>query len=136
MAVVNEINNKTKDFAGMRVPVKVTVDVETKQFRVEVGTPTTAALIVKELKLSKGAHQPARETVGDLSMKAAIKIAIVKKKDLRTADLKKAVKQVIGTCQSMGVTIEGKRPKEVQRAIDEGVYDNLFKEFMEEWEKS
>ncbi len=136
MAIVNEINEKTKDFAGMRVPVKVFVDVETKRFRVEVGTPTTAALIVKELRLTKGSHQPAKEIVGDLPMRAAIKIAIIKKKALRTMDIKKAVKQVIGTCQSMGVTVDGKSPKEVQKAIDEGVYDELFKEFIEEWEKS
>jgi len=136
MAIVNEINEKTKDFAGMRVPVKVFVDVETKRFRVEVGTPTTAALIVKELRLTKGSHQPAKEIVGDLPMRVAIKIAIIKKKALRTMDIKKAVKQVIGTCQSMGVTVDGKSPKEVQKAIDEGVYDELFKEFIEEWEKS
>ena len=136
MAIVNEINEKTKDFAGMRVPVKVFVDVETKRFRVEVGTPTTAALIVKELRLTKGSHQPAKEIVGDLPMRAAIKIAIIKKKALRTMDIKKAVKQVIGTCQSMGVTVDGKSPKEVQKAIDEGVYDELFKEFIKEWEKS
>ena len=136
MAIVNEINEKTKDFAGMRVPVKVFVDVETKRFRVEVGTPTTAALIVKELRLTKGSHQPAKEIVGDLPMRAAIKIAIIKKKALRTMDIKKAVKQVIGTCQSMGVTVDGKSPKEVQKAIDEGVYDELFKEFIEEWKKS
>ena len=53
--VIAKINEATKDFAGMKVPVKVIVDTETKEFRVEVGTPPTAELIKKEAKIEKGA---------------------------------------------------------------------------------
>jgi len=42
-------------------------------------------------------------------------------------DLKSAVKTVIGTAVSMPVTIEGKKPKEILKEIEEGKYDNLFK---------
>ena len=42
LQVVNTINEKTKDFPGMKVPVKVEVDTETKKFTVEVGIPPTA----------------------------------------------------------------------------------------------
>jgi len=41
VAIVNKINELTKDYSGMKVPVKVTVDPETKEFEVSVGTPTT-----------------------------------------------------------------------------------------------
>ena len=129
MQVVRTINQLTKDFAGMRVPVKVTVDIEKKTFEVEVGTPTTAALIVKELKLTKGAHQPGHEVIGNLTMEQVIKIAQVKMKDMKTKTLKAAVKTVLGTALSMGVTVEGKSPKEVQKEVDEGVYDDLISKF-------
>lgn len=136
MAVVNRINELTSEFRGMRVPVKVTVDLEEKAFEVEVGVPTTVALIIKELKIEKGAHQPGREDIGDLSLEMIIKIALLKKQDLKSKTLKSAVKQVLGTCVSMGVTVNGKHPKVVQREIDEGVYDELLSKYEKEWVSS
>jgi large subunit ribosomal protein L11 len=38
------------------------------------------------------------------------------------------VKEVLGVCVSMGVTVEGKESKDVQKEIDKGAYDDLFKE--------
>mgnify|MGYP003885098803 CR=1 FL=1 len=133
MAVVNEINRLTKDFAGMRVPVEVVVDVETKEFEVKVGTPTTAALIVKEAKIDKGSGQTGREWKGNLSFEQVVKIALIKKSDLRCKTLKAAVKTVLGTALSMGVTVEGKNPKEVQREVDAGAYDDILKSYEKEW---
>ncbi|MEO2240759.1 MAG: 50S ribosomal protein L11 [Euryarchaeota archaeon] len=124
--VVEEINRKTKDFEGMEVPVKIIVDTETKEFEVKVGSPPTSAIIKKELGIDKGAHEPRHETVGDLSMEQAIKIAKMKFDDLLSYDLKTAVKEILGTCGSMGVTVEGKDPKEVQKEIDEGKWDDLI----------
>jgi len=129
MAVVREINRLTADFAGMRVPVKVIVDVEKKTFRVEVGTPTTAALIIKELKLSKGSGQPVRSNVGDLSLEQAIKIAIIKKDEIGAKTLKGALKSVLGTALSMGVTVNSKDPRIVQRELDEGKYDDILAKY-------
>ena len=54
LQVVNTINEKTKDFPGMKVPVKVEVDTETKKFTVEVGIPPTTALVAKEAGIPKG----------------------------------------------------------------------------------
>jgi len=128
LQVVEEINKQTSEFKGMRVPVEVIVDTETKSFRVKVGTPTTAALIVKEAGIEKGSGQPNREFVGDLSMEQVIKIAKLKMPDMRVKSLKAAVKQVLGTCLSMGITVEGKLAKEVTREVDEGKYDDLIAE--------
>ena len=136
MAIVNKINELTKDFMGMRVPVKVIVNIETKEFKVEVGTPTTAALIIKELKVPKGAHQTGKETIGNLPLEKAIKIAVLKKKKLRTQELKKAVKQILGTCVSMGVNVEEKSPKSMQKVIDDDAYAPLFKKYKEMWVKA
>ncbi|MCS7097236.1 MAG: 50S ribosomal protein L11 [Candidatus Methanomethylicia archaeon] len=128
MQVVNLINEKTKEFLGMRVPVTVTVDIETKEFIVEVGIPTTAALILRELKVEKGSGSPHEKKIGDLTMHQVIKIAKIKRPQLLAKTLKAAVKEILGTCVSMGVLIEGKSPKIIQQEIDKGVYDEMFRE--------
>lgn len=126
MAVVNKINELTKEYAGMKVPVRVTVDPETKTFEVFVGIPTTSALIVKEAEIQKGSGKPNVERVGNLSMQQVVKIAQIKRKELLAKNLRSAVKEIIGSCVSMGVMIDGKNPKDVLKEIDEGKYDNLF----------
>jgi len=126
LAIVNKINEVTKDYSGMKVPVKVIVDLETKEFEVTVGTPTVSALIVSELKVEKGSGSPKAQKVGNLSMEQIAKIAKMKRVQLLASDIKKAAKEVLGTCVSMGVTVEGKDPKEVQKEIDEGQYNSLL----------
>jgi large subunit ribosomal protein L11 len=126
LAIVNKINEVTKDYAGMKVPVKVTVDPETKEFEVTVGTPTASALIVSELKVEKGSGSPKAQKVGDLTMEQLVKIAKMKRVQLLASDIKKATKEVLGTCVSMGVTVEGKDPREVQKEIDEGKHNALL----------
>jgi len=118
--VVKAINEATKEFEGMKVPVKVIVDVSTRQFEIEVGLPPTSALILKELGIEKGSSDPKRDKVGDLSLEQVIKIAKIKKQSMLSYTLKNAVKEVLGTCVSMGVTVMGKDPREVQRMIDVG----------------
>ena len=126
LAIVNKINEVTKNYAGMKVPVKITVDAETKEFEVSVGTPTTSALIVSELGVAKGSGAPKTEKVGNLSMAQVVRVAKIKRSKLLARDLRAAVKEVLGTCVSMGVTVEDKEPREAQKEIDEGKYDALF----------
>jgi large subunit ribosomal protein L11 len=127
LSIVNKINEVTKDYAGMKVPVKVIVDTETKQFEVTVGTPTASALIVSELKIEKGSGSPKTTKVGNLTMDQILKIARMKTPELLSPNLKMAVKEIIGTCVSMGVTVESKDPKDVQKEVNEGKYDALLK---------
>ena len=126
MAVVNKINELTKDYSGMKVPVKVAVDVENKEFEVSIGTPTTSALVVSELKLQKGSGTPNTQKVGNLTMEQLLRIAKIKRQELLAKTLKAAAKEVLGSCVSMGVTVEDKDPREIQRDIDEGRYDEIF----------
>jgi large subunit ribosomal protein L11 len=123
MQVVEQINQKTADFDGMKVPVKITVDVDTKEFQVEVGTPPTTALIMDELQIEKASQDPGLDKVADLKIEQALKIARMKFDTLLSNDYKNAAKEVIGTCVSMGITVEGKDPREVQQEIDQGIYD-------------
>lgn len=126
LMVVEKINEATAEFMGMRVPVEVTVNTDTKEFSIKVGTPSVAALIVKEAAVEKGSGNPGKEYVGNISMDAVVKIAKVKMPDLRVKTLKAASKQVVGTCVSMGIKVDGKEPKQILREIDEGQYDNML----------
>jgi large subunit ribosomal protein L11 len=124
-AVVDEINKKTSEFNGMQVPVTIEVD-DKKGFTVTVGIPPTTALIKKEVHIEKGSPEPNTTVVGDLPMQAAVRIARMKAGDMLSYDLKNAVKEVVGTCLSMGVNVDGKRPREVLAAIDAGTYDAVL----------
>jgi large subunit ribosomal protein L11 len=126
MDIINSINDKTKQFDGMKVPVKVIVDPKTKKFEIEVGTPPASSLIFKELGLEKGSGSAGTHKIGNLTVDQAIKIAKMKQDNLLGKELKHKTKEVIGTCVSIGVTVEGKKPQEVQKAIDEGEYDSKF----------
>jgi large subunit ribosomal protein L11 len=127
LQVVNTINEKTKDFPGMKVPVKVEVDVATKKFIVEVGLPPTAALIVKEAGIAKGSGTAGTNYAGDINMETVIKIAKMKIDSSYANDIQGAVKEVIGSCLSIGITIEGKPAKQVYPEVSAGKYDEYFK---------
>lgn len=126
MEIVKAINEKTKAFDGMKVPVKIIIDPKTKSHAIEVGTPPASALILKESGAAKGSGDPKKAKVGNLSLKSAVKIAEMKRDDLQGATLKTKVKEVVGTCVSVGVTVEGKDPKEVLREIEQGKHDALL----------
>jgi len=126
LAIVTKINEITKDYSGMKVPVKVSVDTETKAFEVSVGTPTTSALLVSELGITKGSGTPNTQKIGDLSMAQVVKIAKMKSADILARDMKAAVCEVLGTGVSMGVTVEGKDPRDIQKEIVEGKHDALL----------
>jgi len=128
VAVVNKINELTKEYSGMRVPVKIAVDIETKDFNVEVGTPTTSALIVKEAGIQKGSGTPKASFVGNLSFQQVLKIAKIKGQYSYGKNLKSVIREVVGSCVSMGVSIEGKDPRVIQREIYEGKWDKAIEE--------
>ena len=123
-AVVGKINEKTKDFEGMEVPVDVIVDEDTGDFEIEVGKPPTAGLIRDELGIEKGSGEPNKNKVADMSFEQACKVARMKDTDLLGMDLRGAVKEVIGTAQSMGITIDGEDAYEVQQKIGKGEFDD------------
>ena len=125
--VVSEINKRTADMKGMQVPIKVIVNVATKEFSIEIGTPPAAALIKKESSIEKGASNPLTEKVGDLLIQQVIKIAKIKEGDLLGKTLKSKVREVIGTCQSMGVLVEGMTAPEALKAVEAGKFDEEIK---------
>lgn len=120
--VVAKINEKTAEFKGMQVPVKVVVDSDTKEFDITVGTPPASALIKKEAGIAKGAGNPKADKVADLKIEQVIKIAKMKEGNLLGKDNFSKVKEIIGTCNSMGVLVEGKPAVETIRNINAGSF--------------
>jgi len=127
LQIVNRINELTSGYSGMKVPVRVIVDVETKAFEVEIGTPTTSALIVKELAIEKGSGNPKAEKAGNLTVEQVVKIAKMKLPGSYALSDNNAAKEVLGSCISMGITVDGRDPREIQKEISEGKWDKLFK---------
>ncbi|MCL5433658.1 MAG: 50S ribosomal protein L11 [Candidatus Marsarchaeota archaeon] len=117
--IISEINNKTKQFEGIKIPVKVIVDPVTKAFRIEVGMPPTSALILKELGIQSGAKTK-DEIVGNLTLEQIKKIAKSKEASLYGKNEIARVKQVLGTCKSMGVKCENEDPKLVIKKLESG----------------
>jgi large subunit ribosomal protein L11 len=124
--VVNAINEKTKAFTGMKVPVTLLVDPKTKTFEIKVGTPPTTALIMKEIGVEKGSGSPKSTKVGNLKVEQALKIAEMKKDSMLGKSKKERFKEVCGACVSMGVTVDGKDPKQIIKEIEAGEYKGIF----------
>ncbi|MEM4267064.1 MAG: 50S ribosomal protein L11, partial [Candidatus Nanoarchaeia archaeon] len=125
--VITEINKKTADFKGMKVPVIIEIQKD-KSYTITVGTPPTSQLIKKEIGIELGSGEPNKIKVANASIEQIIKVAKMKQGNMFTKDLKQAVKSVAGSLVSMGVLIEGKEPKEVVKEIDQGKYDKEIKE--------
>ena len=126
LQVVNSINEKTKEFHGMKVPVKVEIDPDTKKFNVEVGVPPTTALIAKEANITKGSGTAGKEYVGNISMEAVVKIAKMKIDVSYASNLKSSVKEIIGSCVSSGIKVEDKPAKEIYSDVNAGKFDDLI----------
>jgi len=115
--VLTEINTKTQAFKGLQVPVTINVDAKTKNFTIEVGSPMTSQLIKAKAKLEKGSGKTGTEWTGNISMEDVKSIAEGKLENNISMDKNQMIKQIIGTCQSMGITIDGKNPKEAIKTI-------------------
>ena len=125
--IINSINEKTKDFDGMKIPISVHVDSETKKWDIDVGIPSTSALIFKEVGIKKGTSNSNEKLVGDISFNGIIKIAKVKFESSYARSLKSVSKEIIGTCLSCGIKIEDKSPSNIILEINENKWDQKLR---------
>ncbi len=123
--IVNQINEKTKGYVGMKVPVKIAID-SLKNVEITIGSPPTSALIKKEIGIAKGSDNPKDSFVGNMTLDQVKNVAEMKMDSLVSYSLKSAMKEIIGTCNSLGITIDGKPAKQVQREIRHGGYSGYF----------
>jgi large subunit ribosomal protein L11 len=125
--VVAQINEKTKAFAGMKLPVEVIIGKD-NSVEIKTGSPPVSQMILKELNLQKLSGNPKLEKVGNLSIEQVIKLAQAKLDSLNCLQMKSAVKTMIGTCVSIGVLVEGMEPADAIKAVNEGRFDTEINE--------
>jgi len=121
--VVTAINEQTQAYAGLKVPVEIIVDQGTKTFEIVVGVPPASALILKEIGADKGSGEPNTNIIGNITVEQLKTVAHAKAKDLSAQSMKAAAMIISGTCVSVGVTVEGKSPKEFQQEVRDGTWD-------------
>ncbi len=126
--VISDVNEATKGFLGMKVPVELDVDPKTKTYKIKVSSPPVAELIKKEISAEKGSGEAEKFKVGNISFERIVSIAKTKMPNLLAKDLRSAIRLIVGTCVSLGVLIDSKNAKEVEKDILSGVYDKEIKE--------
>ena len=126
--IISKVNEATKDFKGMKVPVDLDIDPSTKEFEISVRSPPVSELIKKELNIEKGSGEHKKTVVGNISIEQIIKIAKTKLPDMLEKDLKACVKTVVGSCVSLGILVDSKPAVQVCGEIEQGGYDKEIKE--------
>lgn len=121
--VIGDINVKTAAFKGMQVPIKIIFDRSAKTYEITVGTPPTSALVKKEAGLESGSGKPHVDHVADLRIEQVIKITKMKHDDMHGKTTKDRVMEVMGTCNSMGVMVEGKHARDSMKDVQAGKFD-------------
>jgi len=101
---IKEFNERTKDQAGFKIPVVITVYAD-RSFTFITKTPPTPLLILKAIGLEKGSGVPNKTKVGSITRAQIEEIAKTKMQDIEGATLEAVASQVAGTCRSMGVTV-------------------------------
>ena len=105
MQFTKEFNERTKNEAGLLIPVVITVYAD-RSFSFITKTPPAAVLIKKECGIEKASGEPNKKKVAKISRASVQKIAELKMPDLNAASLESAMSMVAGTARSMGITVE------------------------------
>ena len=106
MAFCKEYNARTKDQAGMILPVVITV-YQDKSFTFILKTPPASVLLKKAAKIESGSGVPNKDKVGKVTRKQILEIVEIKKKDLNAVDANQAARMIEGTARSMGIEVVG-----------------------------
>lgn len=104
MEFCKAFNEKTKDQAGWRLPVVITIYAD-KTFTFITKQPPMTELIKKTAKIDKGSNNPLKNKVGSLTKKQVEEIVDRKIVDMNTTDKEAAARIVEGSARSMGITI-------------------------------
>ena len=102
---IKEFNERTKDQAGFKIPVVITVYAD-RSFTFVTKTPPTPTLILKTLGIEKGSGVPNKTKVATIKRAEVQKIAELKMPDLNAASVEAATSMIAGTARSMGIVVE------------------------------
>jgi len=104
MAFCKEYNERTKEQAGLIIPVEITV-YEDRSFTFITKTPPAAVLLKKMANITSGSAEPNRKKVASVPKSKVREIADIKMKDLNAASIEAAMRMIEGTARSMGINI-------------------------------
>jgi large subunit ribosomal protein L11 len=104
MGFCKEFNAKTKDQAGLILPVVITVYAD-KSFTFILKSPPASVLLKKACNIASGSKVPNRDKVGKVTRKQLLEIAKTKKNDLNARNDDAAIKVIAGTARSMGIDV-------------------------------
>ena len=105
MGFCKEFNEKTKNDAGLIIPVVITVYAD-RTFSFVTKTPPAAVLLKKACKIESGSGKPNRDKVATISREEVAKIAEQKMADLNANDIEAATSMIAGTARSMGIVVK------------------------------
>ena len=105
MSFTKEFNERTKNDAGLIIPVVITV-YEDRSFTFVTKTPPAAVLIKKACGIDKASGVPNKNKVATISKADVQKIAETKMPDLNAANFEAAMSMIAGTARSMGIVVE------------------------------
>jgi large subunit ribosomal protein L11 len=125
--LIGDVNEKTKGFAGINVPVVLDIDSDTKEYKISVLSPPTSELLKKELGISKASGARMKVKVGNLAFEQVISVALQKHESMLSNEFVSSVKSVLGTCQALGLLVDNKEIKEVMEEFNKGEYDAMIK---------
>src|SRR2546421_12793439 len=106
MAFCKEFNAKTKEEAGMVIPVVITVFAD-KSFTFITKSPPASVLLKKAAGITVGSKVPNKEKVGKVTRKQILDIIKLKQKDLNASNEEAAFRVISGTARSMGIEVVG-----------------------------
>lgn len=106
MGFCKDFNARTKEQAGMILPVVITVFAD-KSFTFILKSPPASNLLKKAANIASGSKTPNRDKVGKVTKKQILEIAQLKMKDLNTTNLEAASRMIAGTARQMGIIVEG-----------------------------
>ena len=105
VAFTKDFNERTKNDAGLIIPVVITV-YEDRTFTFITKTPPAAVLLKKACGIDKASGVPNKTKVATISKADVQKIAEQKMPDLNAASLEAAMSMIAGTARSMGIVVE------------------------------
>ncbi len=125
--VINDVNEKTKNFKGMNVPIVLDINSSTKAYTINVKSPPTSELLKKEVSITKASGARLKLIVGNIAFERVLSVALQKHENMLSNDILDSVKSVLGTCQAMGIIVDNKEIKDILIDLSQGKYDAIIK---------
>lgn len=115
----DDIAKETQSWKGLKICVKLTI--QNRQAKIEV-VPTSSALVLKELNEAPRDRKKVKNIKhnGNLHLEQVYDVARKMRVKSRAKEFKGTVKEILGTCNSVGCTVDGKKPTVIQEMIDSG----------------